>query len=595
MTTISTRRVRRIALGAAAAGVLAIGSTAAAQPEQTGTLTPIGGGYPDTFPGFLEAALPYVQTLDTDRFYILMMPMSFTYDVEVLTTTDLIDNSLAIERRRRQLERACTDAMAEAALDLECQVVVPPVYTREAAEDALILDYFTDDLAAVYFVGGDQTFAMQILNGTPLEGAISDAFARGVVMGGNSAGAAITSRTMIGGYTSEDLGVNDQLREGAIDLWNTDDRRGLPFGLSNLIVEQHYFQYSRVGRLINALVQSGDLTLGLGVDGFTGAVVRDEATIGDVFGAYSVGIVDLQSLQAVGTARYVEGVLSIRNVLFHTLAPGGSVYDIATRSHSLAAAPRAIGRTFQDALTLPEGAGTLTLLGNSTVSGLPEVDERTLVILTGYADEAAQGDIALLYTDSAATVVALTGDEPIDTSGFTTVIVHAGDQSLIDVAALEPVREAWLAGANLVLDNAAAAIAGPSYSAHAPIDYDNDDDAAIEAAEQGSFLVGETTIAPGLGLIGAAVEPRVIDNTRWGRVVSLAWNAPETPVLAIPDEAGVQITAEGAQVIGDNGVFVFDFSAATLGVGENDAFEVANGLIDIFAPTELIAGASLMN
>jgi len=585
---------------------LIVGAGSATAQQVDSILIPIGGGYPDTFPGFLEAALPYVETLDTDRFYILMMPMSFTYDVEVLTTTDLLDNSIAIERRRRQLERACDELVNERDLGLECQVVVPPVYIREAAEDELVLDYFADDLAAVYFVGGDQTFAMQILNGTPLEAALTDAFERGVVMGGNSAGAAIMSYNMIGGYTSEDYGVVDQFRAGIVDLWTEPDRRGLPFGLQNVIVEQHFFEYGRPGRLLNALIQPGMPRVGLGVDGYTGAVVVNDARIDHVIGTYSVGVIDVTD--TIETAHFsADGLLSIRGAWFHTLAPGAFSYDITERQHSLAPRPE-VAKTNYSGLALPEGAGTLVLGSDLTTVGLEDnpvigrflelaggSQANIIVLSTGYPSMA---DAVNAYEDYAAALTATAPRVRVQTlmsrmavpdlTQFSGIILVAGDQSLVSAAEVQPVVDALLAGIPVLADNAAAPLFGISYAANPPIDYENDDDETIEAHDQGSYLVGGTVIETGLGVVGANFEPRLIDNNRWGRVISLAYDDPTTLAFGLAEGSALEVTAQGATVLGSNSVVAFDLSAATLALGDNDAFVIANGLMNVFAPGETI-------
>lgn len=585
---------------------LTVGSAAAQDDNPDQILIPIGGGYPDTYPGFLEAALPYVETLDTDRFYILMMPMSFTYDVEVLTTTDLLDNSIAIERRRRQLENACNALVSERELDLECQVVVPPIYIREAAEDEYALDYFSDDLAAVYFVGGDQTFAMQILNGTPLEAALTEAFERGVVMGGNSAGAAIMSYNMIGGYSSEDYGVVDQLREGIVDLWTEPDRRGLPFGLQSVIVEQHFFEYGRPGRLLNALVQPDMPRVGLGVDGYTGAVVVNDARVDRVIGAYSVGVIDTTT--TIENASFsADGLLNARDAWFHTLAPGDFSYDIEARQHSLAPLPETVERDYSG-LALPEGAGTLILGSDLTTVGLegnPVIDHfielaggaqaNIIVLSTGYPGLAdavnAFEDYAAVVTGTALRVqvqTLLTRMAVPDLTQFSGIIVVAGDQSLVTAAELQPVADALLTGVPVLADNAAAPLFGVNYAAHPSIDYDNDDGAAIEAHDQGSYILGGTTIADGLGIVGANFEPRLIDNNRYGRLISLAYNDPQTLAVGLAEGSAVEVTPQGATVLGTNGIVVFDLSAATLALGDNDAFVIANGLMDAFAPGSAI-------
>ncbi len=79
----------------------------------------------------------------------------------------------------------------------------------------------------MYVLGGDQTVAMQVVAGTPVETAMADAYARGAVFGGNSAGDAVQSRNMINGYT-EGNGYTESLRKGALDVWTDDGAGDLP-------------------------------------------------------------------------------------------------------------------------------------------------------------------------------------------------------------------------------------------------------------------------------------------------------------------------------------------------------------------------------
>lgn len=583
-----------VAIGAAALVAL----PAAAQDEvQEGTLIPIGGGY-TTLADFVNAALPYWQTLESDRFYILMMPMSFTYDVETLTTTDLLDNTFFADRRRWQLEEACRTVLVDSAIEeVSCRVVVPPVYNIEAANDELVADYFADDLAAVYFLGGDQTLAMQITADSALESLLTEAFERGVPMGGNSAGAAMLSRSMIAGY-AEDFGDATALFDGAVLLWNADEsyERGLPFGIRSALVEQHLWEYGRTPRIMNYLAVPGSPQLVLGVDGYTGAVVQDETTFGSVFGDYSAAVFDGITLGASDGATFsADGILSIHNVLVHVLAPGDFRYDIPTLTPSWAPLLTEVERDFS-AISVPESAGTLQL-GGSDAPALSDMvaDARVLIIVTGYTEDAL-AEAAAAYENRGLVIALPAGDEiskwlPTDTAleDFQFITVVGGDQSLIDPAQLEPVAEAWRNGANLSLVGAAAAIAGPTYAANPPVDYDNDDGATMEAHDQGSFLVGgSTALATGLGLLDINVEPNLVLNNRFGRLFSLAFNEPAILALGLPEDTSVRIQGTEAYVSG-NGAFVLDLGSADLQEGDNGAFVIANGLIDVFAPGQVIA------
>lgn len=557
------------------------------------TLIPIGAGYPDTYPGFLEAALPNVTG---DRFYILMIPASFSYDAAVLTAYDLLDNSLAIERRRRQLEDACDDIAPGA---VECQVVVPPIWTRQAALEELALDYFTDDLAAVYFVGGDQTIAMQILADTPFEAALADAYARGVVMGGNSAGLAMLSRTMIGGYLGE-FGPETGIDEGAVDLWNQTDgadgappRRGLSFGLENAILEQHFWERARISRLLNALALPDTPNVGIGVDSYSGAVIRDGTMLESVFGLYGAVILDAETTGAAQNARFVEGHLSIRDVIVHVHGTGAVDYDLATRQH--ADQPNISGTDARNwSLTPAPAAGALVLWSDliaayqaGVVSFDAANDAGELVVFTGFPDAAAIR--ADYYAGiQGVTVVDLdAGDTlPADLTPFGRITVHAADATLMDIDALMPLRDFWLAGGAVVLDNAAAAAAGQVYAFEPPIPYDSDDSAEIEAALQGAIIDGMVEFRPGLALIGANIEVRVMDDNRFARLFALEYENP-IGTLGLSNLGAVSVAPEGVTALHE-GVYGLSFGLAALSYGDNAGLTVWRGLLDVFAPGETL-------
>ncbi|MDZ4764080.1 MAG: hypothetical protein SGI73_05960 [Chloroflexota bacterium] len=569
-----------------------------AQEETMPTFVPIGAGYPDTYPGFLEAALPYVEANEFERFYILMMPMAFSYQVEELPANELLDNSLAIERRRRQLENACADI----APDIPCEVVVPPLWTRAAALDELALDYFTDDLGAVYFVGGDQTIAMQILADSPVEAALADAYARGVVMGGNSAGLAIQSRTMIGGYIG-DFGPETGLAEGAVDIWNETEgvdgappRRGLSFGLTDIIVEQHFWERARISRLLNALAQPETPNLGVGVDSYSGAVIRtDESggvTVADVFGLYGAVVLDAETFGAADAATFQNGVLSIRDVLVHLLASGDYAYDLTARQALSAEAPARVEMTYN--IAAPDGAGSLALwsgLAAGIAAGDVSIESAPphLVIITGYADAESAQAVADAYVDVPDTTVLMLadGDELPSLSDFGTVTIHAHDVTLIAVAALAPVKDFWLNGGSLVLDDGAALLAGVAYANEPPVPYDSDDDLLIEDALQGALIDGMVEIANGWALIDANVEVDVMDDNRFARLFALEYNVP-VGTLGLSAGTMVAVSTNGAFVSppSGNGVYALSFANADLMVGDDDGLVVINGILDVFAPGE---------
>lgn len=573
--------------------VLPIAAQDTPEDMQDTTFVPIGGGYTDTFEGFLQAALPNVTG---DEFYILMLPLAFSYDAEDLTADDLIINTQDADRRRDQLEDACEAIAPEG---VRCNVDVAPIYTNEAAQSEAVLDYMRDDLAAVYFTGGDQQIAMQILANTPLEQALADAYARGVVLGGNSAGLAIQGRYMIAGYSSEDYESFNALQDGAVDLWMGETRRGFAFGLTNVLLDQHFWEYARLPRVLNALAQPDVPTVAIGVDGFTGATITNESLLGEVFGLYTAIVFDADTLGAAANANFDnDNILSIRNVLVHMLSPGDFTYDIDTRTHSLAA-PLAEA-TSDYALSLPQGAGSLTLTGNilnyvdnsNTLKGvLFTAGERVLILTTAYGseDDAAVSAETLRGFAGLGDITTGTLADDLDYSAYDAIIITGDDQSMLDVAALQPVADALLAGTDVIADHATAVAFGTYYAAHPPTPEDSRD---YEDAVQGALLQGNTTIAEGLGILDGSFEVRVADDAnlgnRWGRLFALAYNNPQTAAYGLADDTVLVIRPEGATVTGDNGLFVLDLSQATLDLGTNDGFAFANGLMHVFAPSETL-------
>lgn len=558
------------------------------------TWVPIGGGYTTTFPGFLQAALPNVERFESTRLYLLMLPIAYSYDADTLSMDDLLLNSQDADYRRRQLEDECRLEVPEGVI---CEVDVPPVYTREAANSDQLDAYFTDDLAGVYFLGGDQTIAMQITVGSRLEGLLRDAFERGVVMGGNSAGLAIESRTMIGGYGGDAFGPENGLALGAVDLWNDDQRRGMDFGVTNAVLEQHTFERARLARLLNAIVQENVPGVGIGIDSYTGARIRDNRLLEAPFGAYAGVIFDVETLNARATARFdnLASTLSIRNVLMHTFGAGEFSYDLTTRSAANSAPPTQVSRDF-NTLAVPTGAGTLILFGNlgDHMDLLPEPVRTSHAIALAFnvIGDAAENALADDYagTNTDLFIISEEGEIP-DLSAYDTVIVHAHNALLIDLNALRaPLQDAWLGGKTIVLDDAAAVLVGQQYVAMAPNDTLNDD-SGYEAAVQGVMLDGHAVLADGLGFLPITMETRVMDDNRWGRWFALAYHNPQEISIGLPDDAFLMIDSSGAVAGGTNSALVLDLREASLSLAASGAYQIVNGLFDSFAPGELLTPA----
>jgi hypothetical protein len=167
----------------------------------------------------------------------------------------------------------------------------------------------------------------------------------------------------------------------------------------------------------------------------------------------------------------------------------------------------------------------------------------------------------------------------------TSILLVAEDHSQVDASLLEPIKTAWANGLPVLADNGGAAVVGQSFSAHGPTPRDVDE---AEVAVQKSFLQGTTKIAQGLGLLDITIEPQVLNDNRWGRLFSLAYNVPEAVAYGLTQNTALEIMPDGARTIGDNVVFALDLRNAARDLGTNNGFVIANGLLDVFTPGDVV-------
>jgi cell division septation protein DedD len=216
-----------------------------------------------------------------------------------------------------------------------------------------------------------------------------------------------------------------------------------------------------------------------------------------------------------------------------------------------------------------------------------------LIAAAGYPSEssaqtAAEKYAAALGASTQISVISDHGDPLVVPQDVTGLLLIAADQSKVNAALLEPIKTAWLGGVPLLADNGGAAVAGRFYSAHGPTP---DDPGEAEQAVQKSFLQGTTQIAAGLGLLDITVEPQVMNDNRWGRLFSLAYNQPKLPSFGLAQNSALEVTRDGARVIGNNPLIALDLRNAVLDLGTNDGFVIANGLLDVFAPDDAVIPA----
>jgi cyanophycinase len=165
-------------------------------------------------------------------------------------------------RMNREYERAF--------LDLGASRVLSPRLLR--VEDANREDFVSAVLEAdaVYFAGGDQSRLTRALQGSRGLALLRARHVAGdLVVGGTSAGASALSETMIAGGRS---GLWP--RKGMVDL-----DRGLGIA-SGIVVDQHFRQRARQGRLIEAALRLSRQRMdAIGVDERTALTLRGDGTV----------------------------------------------------------------------------------------------------------------------------------------------------------------------------------------------------------------------------------------------------------------------------------------------------------------------------
>ncbi len=134
----------------------------------------------------------------------------------------------------------------------------------------------------MFFTGGNQMKLAAAIRGTRFGDAVVAAYERGVIVAGTSAGASVVSEHMVGYGAS---GAHPKLPDGL--------RGAGPRPASGVIVDQHFAQRERFGRLMTMVASSPDL-LGIGLDEDTAILVTDETDL-EVVGRGSVFCVDMRT------------------------------------------------------------------------------------------------------------------------------------------------------------------------------------------------------------------------------------------------------------------------------------------------------------
>lgn len=175
-----------------------------------------------------------------------------------------------------------------------------------------------EEATGIFFTGGDQLRITTLLGGTQIYQALHKAYRRGTVIAGTSAGASVMSETMIVEGDSEEAPKRNTLKMAP--------GMGL---IREVVVDQHFAQRGRIGRLLTAVAQNPYI-LGIGIDEDTAIVVSPQGEF-QVYGSQTVTVVDGSQIGHTNVSQSSPSEpLALTKVVLHVL-PAGYGFDLSKR------------------------------------------------------------------------------------------------------------------------------------------------------------------------------------------------------------------------------------------------------------------------
>ncbi|MES2590154.1 MAG: cyanophycinase [Bacteroidota bacterium] len=218
--------------------------------------------------------------------------------IEIITTASMIPEEVGQEYIK-----------AFGQLDV-LDVDVLNIRTREEANSNENLERLKN-ADVVIFTGGDQLRLTSIFGGTAFHHLLCNKYElEEFIIAGTSAGAAASSNNMIYQGSS-----HEALMKGEVKITG-----GLGF-INNVIVDTHFVQRGRIGRLLYAC-SSNPMNLGIGLGEDTGLLITDGNNM-EAIGSGLVMLVDATHMRDTNISDVEIGVpVSIENLIIHVMTFG---------------------------------------------------------------------------------------------------------------------------------------------------------------------------------------------------------------------------------------------------------------------------------
>lgn len=197
------------------------------------------------------------------------------------------------------------------------QIQVLDVNTRDDANNENICGLLKKS-KCIFFTGGDQLRITSILGGTTCYQMIKNVYSNGGLIMGTSAGASVMSSTMI--VKGDD---NEPAKKCTLKM-----APGLDL-LKDTIIDQHFDQRGRFGRLLTGVAENPDV-LGIGIDEDTAMKVFPDMHF-EVIGTNTVTVLDGKSIKSSNVSELAQDeMLAIVGITVHAL-PQKYGFDLNNR------------------------------------------------------------------------------------------------------------------------------------------------------------------------------------------------------------------------------------------------------------------------